>query len=508
MPKPYDAYSMEDVLATGELAHRRPRAPDHKMESIAFQRLIERLAADPDDALKPLVEAIIDLCLGESAGVSLLHSGGEEKTFKWYAVAGKWHPFEGELIPFESPCGEVIKKNELMLFISPERHFPATMLDPPAHELLLAPFHSGKQPIGTIWAIIHRNDRMFDAEAARLLKNLARFASLAFQMKVALSESEARFETLMRGIPQLVWRASQAGHWSWSSPQWSKFTGQSEEASQGWGWLNMVAEEDRDEASKAWEHADVRGEFEADYRIWNSREQSYRWFQTRATPVKDDNGAIVEWLGTSTDVDDIKRLAAHQRVLLAELQHRVRNSLATIRSIARRTADNSQNIEEFRHHFDGRLNAFARTQAGITRHPGLGVNLAELIQEELLAHHADKSPTHVRATGPDVEIAPRIADVLVLAINELATNSVKFGALGAEDGEVAVNWFVDSIGVGSVLRIDWTENVPRGISLTDRSGFGKEYICSVLPYELDAESSFSLHEAGMQCSISIPLETQ
>ena len=506
MPKSSDGYSLEDVLATDELAQRRPRLPDYRTESAALYRLIERLVESPSDAMQRLVDVIIELCLSESAGVSLLQGGDNEGMLKWCAVGGRWSPFEGELIPFESPCGVVVERNMSLLFISPERHFPVTMLDPPAHELLLAPVHLKGRAIGTIWAVMHETNRGFDAEDVRLLENLARFASLAFQMDAGLAESEARFETLMKGIPQLVWRAAPAGYWSWSSPQWSSFTGQNENDSRGWGWLEMVAAEDREGARSAWDRANAEDGFDADYRIWNEEDKSYRWFQTRATPVVDNNEVIVEWLGMSTDVDEIRRLSVQQRALLTELQHRVRNSLAIIRSIARRTADNSRNIAEFRHHFEGRLNAFARAQTYITRYPGLGVNLAELIHEELLAHHADKSSAQVKATGPDVEITPHIADVLILAINELVTNSVKFGALAADDGEIAVNWYVDSISVRTLLRIDWTENVPSGISPTENSGFGREYICSVLPYELDAECSFSLQKSGMRCSMNIPLE--
>lgn len=126
----------------------------------------------------------------------------------------------------------------------------------------------------------------------------------------ALRDSEERFRTLAEGIPQLVWRASARGLWTWASPQWCDYTGQSEGASHGWGWLSAVHPEDHPAARAAWDAAGPQGRLEQEYRVRRARDGAWRWHTARAVPVRGTPGPgwqgtqIREWLGTSTDIDD------------------------------------------------------------------------------------------------------------------------------------------------------------------------------------------------------------
>lgn len=129
----------------------------------------------------------------------------------------------------------------------------------------------------------------------------------------ALAAAEARQRALLEGMPQLVWRARDGGMWTWASPQWTNYTGQAEEQSHGWGWLDPVYPGDREIAQKAWSTAMETGGFEVEYRLLDAGTQTYRWFQTRATPVRDSSGSIIEWLGTSTDVEGMKQTEAALR---------------------------------------------------------------------------------------------------------------------------------------------------------------------------------------------------
>src|SRR3712207_1903194 len=126
-------------------------------------------------------------------------------------------------------------------------------------------------------------------------------------------------------------------------------------------------------------------------------------------------------------------------MLLAELQHRVRNTLAVVRSIARRTAETSASVEDYAMHLDGRLNAFARTQAILTRNPAAGVDLAYIIAEELLSYDAHEG-RQVSISGPSVRLQPAAAETFALAVHELATNAVKYGALSSPEGRIGVHW--------------------------------------------------------------------
>lgn len=149
----------------------------------------------------------------------------------------------------------------------------------------------------------------------------------------ALRDSEERLRTLLEGIPQLVWRSADNGLWTWSSPQWQAFTGQSLKASLGLGWLDAVHPEDREQARKAWETAPSQGLLDVEYRVRRDGDGAWLWHHTRSLPVRDESGHTREWLGTTTDVQEMKRLHDLQVVLVGELQHRTRNLLGVVRAM-------------------------------------------------------------------------------------------------------------------------------------------------------------------------------
>jgi len=315
-----------------------------------------------------------------------------------------------------------------------------------------------------------------------------------------LQEDQRRLSSLVEGIPQLIWRAASGGHWNWASPQWSAHTGQSAEESLGHGWLRALHPDDHEIALEAWRRADAGEKYDAEYRILHAGEQRYRWFQNRATPIRDEEGRITEWLGTSTDVDELRRMEEHQRLLLAELQHRGRNMLSVIRSIIRRTVRASDTVEDLAMHLDGRINAFARVQAAVTRDPRAGIELAQMVADELLAHAA-REEKRLRMEGPPVHLRPKAAETLGLAIHELATNAVKYGALSVPQGRIEVTWRIEP----SRLVIDWRESGVPGPVGPLREGFGTDLLERTLPYELNGTVRQAFEEGGLHCTIELPL---
>ena len=320
----------------------------------------------------------------------------------------------------------------------------------------------------------------------------------------ALRESEERLRVLIEGVPQLVWRADDHGEWTWSSPQWSRFTGLAQVESGGRGWLAAVHPADREAVQAAWVAAAEQKLFEAECRIRKAGTSEYRWFQGRATPRFDADGKFVEWLGTFTDVHDLRGLQEHQRVLLAELQHRVRNILAVIRAVASRTAQSSDTVEDFASHLDGRLASLARTQVILTRSAAGSVDLEAMVREELLAQAAQEAQVDI--TGPDVELSAKAAEVLSLAIHELTTNALKYGALASPEGRIKITWKRRRRDKVEWLTFDWTESgVSVAVAAPRRSGFGTELIEQRVPYELRGEGQLRLVPGGLRCEIAFPL---
>ncbi|MBO0145353.1 PAS domain-containing protein [Agrobacterium sp. Ap1] len=176
----------------------------------------------------------------------------------------------------------------------------------------------------------------------------------------ALAAAQSRQRAFLEGIPQIVWRATQSGHVSWSGPQWMNYTGQNEAESFGMGWLDAVHPDDRDAAHNAWADAMQMGGFEIEYRIREARTDTYRWFHTRATPVRDDRGEILEWLGTSTDIEDTKILQTQQKNLVAELQVRSGNLISEVQKLADTTLQDSNSLDDFGRLFFERLNTLAQ----------------------------------------------------------------------------------------------------------------------------------------------------
>ncbi|MEG3166154.1 PAS domain-containing protein [Sphingomonas sp. PB2P19] len=195
---------VDGVIITGELDCRPSRTPDYQSESQALTSLAEAMGSRPDTVLQRLVEVAIELTHCDSAGISLLEPGGEQGTFRWVASAGAWSPYRDGTMPREaSPCGEVIARETVLLMNHPERAFPALLqAEPGIHEGLLAPFHIDGTPAGTVWAIKHSPEGQFEAEDARLIKSLARFASAAHQAIEARRAAEASRDVESAGRAQ------------------------------------------------------------------------------------------------------------------------------------------------------------------------------------------------------------------------------------------------------------------------------------------------------------------
>ncbi len=184
---------LEAVLVTPEELHRRPsRMPDYQLENRALTRFAQALADAPHAVLQILVETSLELCRGESAGISILERG---VFFRWHAVAGAWSGFVDAGMPRSaSPCGTVLDRDSPLLFANPGLHFPdMANVDPLAAEALLVPFRVHGVPVGTVWVVTHSPGRTFEREDERLLTNVSSLAAAAYQTHItlaALRESE------------------------------------------------------------------------------------------------------------------------------------------------------------------------------------------------------------------------------------------------------------------------------------------------------------------------------
>lgn len=192
-----------------------------------------------------------------------------------------------------------------------------------------------------------------------------------------------------------------------------------------------------------------------------------------------------------------------ERLLEYELQHRVRNMLAVLRSIFRRTRAIGGDQEQFAEHYQGRFDAIARLYSHVQGDGTLAVDVEDMLRDELLPTQWLDKPACV-IDGPAIKLTGKSAELLGLAIHELATNSIKFGALG-RNGTLRIDWSREAGSRGSLLRFRWAEaGVPLVAAAPRPSGFGRELIEDAIPYQLGAATSFELRPGGMECVITLP----
>lgn len=186
-----------------------------------------------------------------------------------------------------------------------------------------------------------------------------------------------------------------------------------------------------------------------------------------------------------------------------EVQHRLRNLIAMIRSIFSRTVENTTSLDEMADHFQGRLDVLARYQAGFPASNGGSFDLETMIWDELIVY-AVKDEPRVEIAGPPVSLNEVMARSLGMALHELITNSIKFGVLSGtgDGGKLSVQWQVEC----DDLILRWNETaVPIVSAQPIRGGFGRQYIEQALPFELNARTHFAVVPGGVECVIVIPL---
>ena len=204
------------------------------------------------------------------------------------------------------------------------------------------------------------------------------------------------------------------------------------------------------------------------------------------------------------DVTDVKRAQTRQRVLLGELQHRIKNLIGNVRALSEKTLRNSQSLEEFGKAFHGRLDALSRAQDDFLETGEVTASLRELVKRELHAHGAVEG-TNLKVAGPDVRLQGPAVQPMQLAIHELATNAVKYGALSDPKGTVEIEWVVERRQTVPFLRIRWREMGVRLDKPIRRKGYGSELIEKSLPYMLDGDVALNFGGDGVECVIAFSL---
>ncbi|MBF9233810.1 HWE histidine kinase domain-containing protein [Microvirga alba] len=329
-------------------------------------------------------------------------------------------------------------------------------------------------------------------------------------MRSALARLEAVQEKLYAALA-----ASKTGTWRWDMQsnvvEWDPATGELFQRDYRSAprsleeFLDIVHPDDRDAmvhvVSKAVRTGEVASyEFRAIL-----PDGSIRWLYERSRAVCDADGRPLYMIGACVDITERKRAEERQVLLLHELNHRVKNTLTTVQSLASQTLRGSHSPEEFQITFLARLMALSATHDILTRTLWESAPLGEVIAAELKPHGGIDGQ-RISAFGDVVELKPQQALSLGMAFHELATNSAKYGALSTPQGSIKVSWIVKEETAGDrQLAILWHESGGPAVLQPERQGFGTRLIQRSITHELGGAVEMSYQRKGIECAMRLPL---
>jgi PAS domain S-box-containing protein len=287
-----------------------------------------------------------------------------------------------------------------------------------------------------------------------------------------LRQSETQFKALADNIPQLAWMSDPNGQIFWYNKRWYEYTGADEATTLGHGWRSVHHPEHEARATEHFLNSLKKGEIWEDTFPLRGKNGKFRWFLSRAHPIRGEDGEIQMWFGTNTDVTDQKQREEQIQLLLGEVNHRAKNMLTLVQAIARQTMASGEN---FMDRFAARLRSLASSQDLLVSSGWRGARVEDIMNSQL-AHLEDFIGTRIILEGPHVRLTSAAAQSLGMALHELATNAGKYGALSNDTGRVDIRWNVRQEDGTNRFEISWTESGGPPVLAPERRGFGSTVI--------------------------------
>jgi PAS domain S-box-containing protein len=364
----------------------------------------------------------------------------------------------------------------------------------------------------------HPQPGRFNAQAENLLVGLAAQAAVAIESvrarDAALAELTQRRDTEER--LKFALDSGRLGSWELDVETRDYLASDICKANYGrgpdeaFGFADLVASvhpSDRDRMTAAIEDAIRHGaEYDIEYRVRRPTGETH-WVHARGRAAQTaDHGGARRMAGVSLDITERKRAEERQKLLVNELNHRVKNTLVSVQSIASQTLRTTDTPEAFRDAFEGRLMALSHTHNLLTEQNWEGASLREIFDFELEAFAARDRFSFDYAH--DVQLSPKATVALGMAVHELATNALKYGALSIPGGGVRVVWALDSAthpDAEPVLRLTWTERDGPPVNIPTRRGFGARLLEKGLAGELSARVDLTYDSLGLMCTMRLPI---
>jgi PAS domain S-box-containing protein len=335
------------------------------------------------------------------------------------------------------------------------------------------------------------------AQASSLLRERADQRQAAEAQR---SASEERFRVLADSLPQLVWTAGPDGRVDYTNARREKY---GKVGLTRTDWDGVIHPEDLRGTVAAWLKASETGEpYEMEHRLMVIG-KGFSWHLSRAILLRDSSGRPLKWYGTTTDIHEHKMREEHIRVLMTEVNHRSKNLLAVTQAIARQTVSSSTSAAEFEQKFSARLLGLSASQDLLTNEKWRGVRLEPLVQSQT-GHQSGLYKGRIEIAGADVLLNSTATQAIGMALHELFTNAVRYGALSDDIGRIAIGWRFTNADAEPLFEMEWIERDGPLTAAPASRGFGSVIIEKMLSQRLNAIVDLSFGAEGLAWRLRAP----
>lgn len=347
-----------------------------------------------------------------------------------------------------------------------------------------------------------------DGQVEKLL-SVSRDVTATKRSEEALRESQRRLNAVLNNASVSIFLMDERQHCVYMNAAAEKLTGYSLAEVTGRPLHDVIHHTRPDGSHFPLEECPIDRALPEEYQVQGEevfvhKDGSFHPVAFTASPIRDEDARAI---GTIIEVRDIsaeKRAQEHQHLLINELNHRVKNTLATVQSITSQTLRNAATTQEAKDALEGRLLALSRTHDVLTRENWEAAELREIVAQAVEPYRGEgEDRFHLK--GPQVRLPPRMALAIAMALQELATNAVKYGALSNATGRVRIAWAVDRREAPARLHLQWQETGGPPVEAPTRRGFGTRLIERSLAQDLDGQVKIVFDPAGLVCSVEAPI---
>ena len=328
--------------------------------------------------------------------------------------------------------------------------------------------------------------------------------------ELALRESEARYRSALTAGRMGAWETDLVARTrTWTEEGMALFGfslpgGRGQVGGDADEYESAIHVDDRHLVAHYYEQADKVDSFPAEYRIVRP-DGTALWLSGRGQVVRrGPDGKAQSLISIMADITERKATELHIQFLMREITHRSKNLLAVVQALAGQTARTADSLDEFQKRFGRRLQGLSASHDVLVHEGWRGAPLADLVRQQL-ASFVDAENPRIEIAGPDVVVTVEAAQAIGLAIHELATNAIKYGALSRVSGEVKIAWAFNGNGPEpQTLRMSWIEEGGPPVTPPSRNGFGHIVLKQMIANSLGGEVDMQFASEGLMWTVSIP----